>query len=106
LVATSVSHPNVVTTYHISTMSMPERSSLASSWLEGGGPTSSQHAMQREDEETRRDSDSDASSNSSDMDEAPPDLLETWVIMECKLCNLRASQAGPFAVCCQVPEML
>jgi hypothetical protein len=84
LLATSVSHPNVVTTYHISTMSISERSALASSWLEGGGPSGAQQSLQDLDEPLGamgNDRDSDASSNS-DLDESPPDLLETWIIME------------------------
>jgi hypothetical protein len=85
-------------------MSISERSALASSWLEGGGPSSSQHAMQQQVEELRQDSDSDASSNSSDMDEAPPDLLETWVIMECKLPHL-VIQLNWTLFCFQAPEI-
>lgn len=84
LLATSVSHPNVVTTYHISTMSMSERSALASSWLEGAGPSGAQQSLQDPDEAigpVDDDTDSDASSNS-DLDESPPDVLETWIIME------------------------
>jgi hypothetical protein len=84
LLATSVSHPNMVTTYHISTMSMSERSALASSWLDGGGP--SQQVVQEEPPDSR-DDDGDSSSGSgstvsSDLDEDPPDIMETWVVME------------------------
>lgn len=100
LLGQAVAHPNVVTTYHISTMSMSERSALASSWLECGGPASSQQAMQQEPDDSRRDSDSDGSSNSSDMDEGPPGLLETWVIMECASLHLTAltAQQNPSCV--------
>jgi hypothetical protein len=64
-------------------MSVSERSALASSWLEGGaGPSSSQQGMQElEDSRAEEDSGSRHSSMSSDVDESPPDMLETWVIM-------------------------
>jgi hypothetical protein len=80
----SVSHPNVVTTYHVSTMTVSDRSALASSWLENGGLSSKQQAMQQEFDDSQRDddSDSDGSTSSGDLDEAP-DISETWVIMEC-----------------------
>lgn len=82
LLATSVSHPNVVITYHISTMSMSERSALASSWLDGGGP--SQQVVQEELPDSRDDygDSSSGSTVSSDLDEDPPDVMETWVVME------------------------
>lgn len=72
-----------VTTYHISTMSMSERKALASSWLAGGGP--SQQPVQEELGEGSRDQEDNSSSGStisSDLDEEPPDLLETYVVQE------------------------
>lgn len=70
-----------VTTYHISTMSVSERSALASNWVEGGGSTSNsgQHALQAIDNSVR-DNDgvgSDHTSASSNLEESPPDMLET-----------------------------
>lgn len=79
---TSMSRVVSCRTYHISTMSMSERSALASSWREGGGPSGAQQPGQYMVDAQDDDADSEGSSGSSDLDESPPDLLETWIIME------------------------
>lgn len=59
-------------------MSMSQRSALASSWLDGGGAASSSQQVGQQLEDSRDEDDSDGSTISSDLDESPPDLLETW----------------------------
>lgn len=86
-----------VTTYHISTLSLSERSALATSWLEAGTTVSSQRAVQ--ELEDSHDLNSDGGSTvSSDLEETPPDLLETIIVMEyCEKGSLeRAVRLGKF----------
>lgn len=65
-----------VTCYHISTMTISERSALARGWLaDSRGPGMQEEADEPAGNDTS-DSDSDGSS-SSDIDESPPDLQET-----------------------------
>lgn len=79
--ATSISHPNVVQTYHISTMTAAQRSALANNWLaetssgaaKPGGSGSPQQTQQQEGE----DSSSDDNSRSS-IEAQQKNLLVSW----------------------------
>jgi hypothetical protein len=100
LLATSVSHPNVVTTYHISTMTMAERSALANKWLqEAGGAPADTSAAAAAGDASFADADSTASSDA-DEGRAQAQLSETWVVMEwCERgCLERAIKQGSVAV--------
>ncbi|WIA11806.1 hypothetical protein OEZ85_011898 [Tetradesmus obliquus] len=88
LVATSISHPNVVQTYHISTMTVARRNALAAAWLKEGAASSSNatssaahlaaaHAASADD------INASSSSNSSDgSDDEAADNEETWMVLE------------------------
>jgi hypothetical protein len=80
--ATSISHPNVLVTYHISTMTISERSALARSWLgDSATPEGVGEGLDDAGEDDKDGTNSDSASDSSDG--APPgQMLETWLIME------------------------
>jgi hypothetical protein len=98
----------VVTTFHISTMTINQRSALAKSWL---ADSKTPEEPGQEADAAAADAASDADDNSdgsgSDSSEAgsPPDLLETWIIMEfcergsleraLKLCKFKARDGLP-----------
>lgn len=90
LLATSISHPNVVQTYHISTMTVAQRSALANTWLSEGDGSGSDGGKQGlpQDTDQQQDADSSSDDNSRTSIEAQQkNLLETWLIMEvCGLC--------------------
>eukprot|EP00775_Hariotina_reticulata_P008839 gene8839-9018_t len=153
--ATSILHPNVVQTYHISTMTVAQRNALAASWLkekeskassraargsssgnvlkglaaaggvsagpsqpgsgiptgeganEAGAAAGSAGGEQLEAAEDERSD--DGSSTNSDTGEEPPELTETWMIMEfCEKGSLeRAISHGTFIRRCdRQPEMI
>lgn len=78
LLATNISHPNVVQTYHISTMTVAQRSALANTWLtEGVGASTAGSPVQTDNLQQPEDSSSDDNNSHGSM-EAPKDLLETW----------------------------
>jgi hypothetical protein len=75
-----------VTCYHISTMTITQRSALARSWLADN--KTAEEGEEPEDVElvgnttgSSPDSDDDDNSSSSE-DGGPPDMLETWAILE------------------------
>lgn len=81
--ATSISHPNVVQTYHISTMTAAQRSALANNWLadtssgaaKPGGSSSPQQTQQEEGE----DSSSDDNNSRSSIEAQQKNLLVRWL---------------------------
>lgn len=78
LLATNISHPNVVQTYHISTMTVSQRSALANTWLtEGVGGVTAGSPVQTDNLQQPDDNSSDDNNSHGSM-EAPKDLLETW----------------------------
>lgn len=81
--ATSISHPNVVQTYHISTMTAAQHSALANNWLaetsSGAakpiGSSSPQQTLQQEGE----DSSSDDNNSRSSIEAQQKNLLVSWL---------------------------
>uniref|UniRef100_A0A383VHP9 Protein kinase domain-containing protein n=1 Tax=Tetradesmus obliquus TaxID=3088 RepID=A0A383VHP9_TETOB len=88
LVATSISHPNVVQTYHISTMTVARRNALAAAWLKEGAASSSNATSSAAHLAAARAASADdinasSSSNSSDgSDDEAADNEETWMVLE------------------------
>lgn len=107
-----LSCPAVVTTFHISTMTINQRSALAKSWLaDSKTPEEPDQEAAEAGADAASDADSDDSSASdSDSSESgsPPDLLETWIIMEfCERGSLeRALKLGKFKARDGQPEMV
>eukprot|EP00775_Hariotina_reticulata_P004708 gene4708-4959_t len=117
LLATSILHPNVVQTYHISTMTVSQRNALANSWMQElkaakaakrmRQSTSSENLAQRlaATGQSRQSDQSGAGGVGAAVDSdgggrgsEQPDLMETWMIMEfCEKGSLeRAINHGTF----------
>jgi hypothetical protein len=99
----------VVTTFHISTMTINQRSALAKSWLADSKTPEEpdQEAAAGADAGSNAGSDNSSASDSSESG-SPPDLLETWIIMEfCERGSLeRALKLGKFKARDGSPEMV
>lgn len=91
-----------VTCYHISTMTIQQRSALARSWLADGKATqegAAQGGLEAGDASSSSDTgidDEDGSSTS--CDGCPPDLLETWLVLDVSACWLAQRRR----MCCRV----
>eukprot|EP00879_Flechtneria_rotunda_P007950 GHRR01008329.1.p1 GENE.GHRR01008329.1~~GHRR01008329.1.p1 ORF type:complete len:1448 (+),score=551.05 GHRR01008329.1:1287-5630(+) len=88
VLATSIAHPNVVHTYHISTMTITQRNALARTWLAeadcgsaGGRASSIGGGRDAANDLEVAGSDSSETSSNSSFD-VQKDILETWMLME------------------------
>ena len=79
-------HARQVTTYHISTMTMGERSALASKWLEEAGDAAAAGGSSSRPAHEAALSDAGSPLSSDDEAEPAPQLLETWIMMEVCVC--------------------
>ncbi|KAF6265892.1 hypothetical protein COO60DRAFT_768059 [Scenedesmus sp. NREL 46B-D3] len=99
LLATQMSHPNIVQSYHISTMTVSERNALARGCL-GTEPATSALDKRSPQPSAQQGEDDDAGASGSNhsSDNEPRDVLETWMIMEfCEKGSLeRAVSRGKF----------
>jgi hypothetical protein len=77
--ATSISHPNVVQTYHISTMTVAQRSALANTWLADSAVNTNGSPQPTKEQDADGDSSDDNNSHSS-IEAQQKNLLETWMI--------------------------
>ncbi|WIA11808.1 hypothetical protein OEZ85_011900 [Tetradesmus obliquus] len=85
LLATQMSHPNIVQSYHISTMTVSERNALAKGWLGAEASTSAapkQSPKPSSSAQQGGDDDADSSGSNHSSDNEQRDVLETWIIME------------------------
>ncbi|WIA31940.1 hypothetical protein OEZ86_002799 [Tetradesmus obliquus] len=101
LLATQMSHPNIVQSYHISTMTVSERNALAKGWLgaeAGTSPAPKQSPKPSSSAQQGGDDDEDSSGSNHSSDNEQRDVLETWIIMEfCEKGSLeRAVSRGKF----------
>eukprot|EP00883_Tetradesmus_obliquus_P005433 jgi/Sobl393_1/1585/SZX64196.1 len=101
LLATQMSHPNIVQSYHISTMTVSERNALAKGWLgadAGTSPAPKQSPKPSSSAQQGGDDYADSSGSNHSSDNEQRDVLETWIIMEfCEKGSLeRAVSRGKF----------
>lgn len=96
--ASSISHPNVVQTYHISTMTVAQRSALANTWLAGSAVNTSGSPQQDKDQDADGDSSDDNNSHSS-IEAQQKNLLETWMISTYMFARRQAASQARLVAC-------